>query len=114
MAPEHWALYQRGMRSLANAAASETLRRTPVPPNARALRPGGYAVIQQGIRMESPNEGSAATWLLNLYFALTSNAGTWSYAEMAAWQSAAGLKSRKPIKFLLLPGVGEQVAVKPT
>lgn len=206
MPDEQWALYQRAMRSLANAAVAETVRRTPVPPAARdmldiggshgyysvafcrkypslnatildlpeavahaapilaregmgdrvrhqagnaltddlgadrydlvfmaqlvhhfddatnrtlmrkiarALRPGGHVVIQQGIRLDSPNEGSTTTWLLNLYFALTSDAGTWSYAEMASWQSEAGLIPRKPIKFLLLPGIGEQVGVKP-
>jgi hypothetical protein len=32
---------------------------------------------------------------------------------MADWQRAASLLPRKPIRFLTLPGVGEQVAVKP-
>lgn len=63
--------------------------------------------------MDSPDQGGAATWLLNLCFALTSDAGTWSFEEMASWQRDAGLVPRKPIKFMLLPGVGEQVAAKP-
>jgi SAM-dependent methyltransferase len=37
MAPEHWALYQRAMRALANIGAPEVARRLPVPPGARAM-----------------------------------------------------------------------------
>src|SRR5262249_44758670 len=33
---ESWALYQRGMRSLAGLSAGEVAQRTPVPPGARA------------------------------------------------------------------------------
>jgi SAM-dependent methyltransferase len=204
--PEHWALYQRGMRSLASATVGEMTRRTPVPKGARtmldiggshgyysvalcrkypglrsvildlpeavehaapilaqegmgdrvvhragnaltddlgseaydlvliaqlvhhfdeatnrelvrriarALRPGGYLVIQDAIRRQSPTEGGQAAALLDLYFALTSESGTWSFAEMASWQRDAGLIPRKPIRFRMVPGVGEQVAVKP-
>ncbi len=206
MPPDHWELYQRGMRSLASAAVAEMVRRTPVPKGARdmldiggshgyysvalcrrypglravildlpsavehaapilaqegmgdrvvhragnvltddlgseaydlvlmaqlvhhfdeptnralvrriatALRPGGYLVIQEAIRRQSPTEGGQAGALLDLYFALTSESGTWSFAEMASWQRDAGLIPRKPIRFRMLPGVGEQVAVKP-
>jgi SAM-dependent methyltransferase len=204
--PEHWSLYQRGMRSLASATVGEMTRRTPVPKGARhmldiggshgyysvalcrkhpglrsvildlpeavehaapilaqegmgdrvvhragnaltddlgseaydlvlmaqlvhhfdeatnrelvrriarALRPGGYLVIQDAIRRQSPTEGGQAAALLDLYFALTSESGTWSFAEMASWQRDAGLIPRKPIRFRLVPGIGEQVAVKP-
>ncbi len=79
---------------------------------ARALRPGGMVVVQQGMRFASPSEGGAFIWLLNLYFSLTSDAGTWSYDEIASWQRDAGLVPQKPIKFMTVPGVGEQVGVK--
>lgn len=80
---------------------------------ARALRPGGAVVVQQGMRVDSPDEGGGFIWLLNLYFALTSDAGTWSYDEIAGWQRDAGLVAQKPIKFMLVPGVGEQIGAKP-
>ena len=79
---------------------------------ARALRPGGVFVIQELYRPNSPNEAGQIGALLDLYFALTSEAGTWSFAEMAGWQREAGLKPLKPIKFLTAPGNGQQSAVK--
>jgi SAM-dependent methyltransferase len=79
---------------------------------ARALRPGGVYVIQELYRAGSPREAGQIGALLDLYFALTSEAGTWSFEEMADWQREAGLKPRKPIKFLTAPGNGQQSAVK--
>ena len=79
---------------------------------ARALRPGGVYVIQELYRPESPKEAGQIGALLDLYFALTSEAGTWSFAEMAAWQREAGLKPLKPVKFRTAPGNGQQSAVK--
>ncbi len=79
---------------------------------ARALRPGGVFVIQELYRASSPHEAGQIGALLDLYFALTSEAGTWSFEEMAGWQREAGLKPRKPIKFMTAPGNGQQSAVK--
>jgi SAM-dependent methyltransferase len=79
---------------------------------ARALRPGGVYVIQELYRPGSPKEGGQIASLLDLYFALTSQAGTWSFAEMAGWQREAGLAPRKPVRFLTAPGNGQQSAVK--
>jgi SAM-dependent methyltransferase len=79
---------------------------------ARALRPGGVFAIVEIFRRESPAEGGQIGALFDLYFALTSQSGTWSFAEMAAWQRAAGLRPRKPIKLRRSPGFGVQVAVK--
>jgi SAM-dependent methyltransferase len=79
---------------------------------ARALRPGGVFVIQELYRPGSPNEAGQIGALLDLYFAVTSCSGTWSFAEMAGWQREAGLEPLKPIKFRTVPGVGQQVAVK--
>ncbi len=80
---------------------------------ARALRPGGHFVIQDVLRRKSPTEGGQSAALLDLFFVLTANAGLWSFDEMASWQSEAGLSPRKPIRFLTLPGIGEQVGLKP-
>jgi SAM-dependent methyltransferase len=79
---------------------------------ARALRPGGVFVIQELYRPHTPNEAGQVGALLDLYFALTSESGTWSFEEMADWQREAGLKPRKPVKFLTVPGNGQQSAVK--
>jgi hypothetical protein len=51
--------------------------------------------------------------LFDLYFALTSEAGTWTFAEMAAWQRDAGLVPGKPIRLRTAPGMGLQTAAKP-
>lgn len=80
---------------------------------ARALRPGGHFVIQDALRRKSSTEGGQSAALLDLFFALTANAGLWSFEEMASWQSEAGLIPRKPIRFLTVPGIGEQVGLKP-
>lgn len=80
---------------------------------ARALRPGGVFVIQELVRPHSPKEAGQIGALLDLYFALTSQSGTWSFEEMADWQREAGLKPLKPVKFVTVPGNGQQSAVKP-
>lgn len=82
---------------------------------ANGLRPGGVFVIQEIIRRErreSPEEGGQIGALFDLYFALTSEAGTWSFEEMAAWQREAGLRPRKPVRLRMSPGFGLQMAVK--
>ncbi|HYR81080.1 MAG TPA: class I SAM-dependent methyltransferase [Thermoplasmata archaeon] len=80
---------------------------------ARALRPGGYYVIYEAISPRSPKTGGFGPFisLFDLYFALTSQSGSWSFEEMAEWQRAAGLDPRKPIRSLI-PAVGWQVGVK--
>lgn len=79
---------------------------------AQCLRPGGYLVIQEA--MIAPNELGLLGKLLELFFALTSDAGNWSFKEIANWQREAGLVPRKPIRFITAPGAGQQVAVKPS
>jgi SAM-dependent methyltransferase len=79
---------------------------------AAALRPGGVFVIQELYRPSSPREAGQIGALLDLYFALTSEAGTWSFEEMADWQREAGLKPLKPLKLMTAPGNGQQSAVK--
>ncbi len=82
---------------------------------ARALRPGGYLVIHEAIRPVRPKASGAGPvlGLFDLYFALTSESGSWTFEEMAAWQRDAGLIPRKPVRFLG-GALGEQVGVKPT
>jgi SAM-dependent methyltransferase len=78
----------------------------------RALRPGGIFVLQEHVRESTPRRTGQIGALLDLYFALTSEAGTWSFEEMADWQREAGLKPLKPLKFVTAPGNGQQSAVK--
>ena len=80
---------------------------------ARALRPGGYLVVQEVFRPASASAAGQLGALTDLYFAVTSEAGTWSTAEIAAWERAVGLCPRKPIEFLFAPGTGQQSARKP-
>ena len=80
---------------------------------ARALRPGGCYVNLEILRRDSPDEPGQTGALLNAYFALTSESGTWSLAEMAGWQREAGLEPHKPIRLATLPGGGLQAALKP-
>jgi SAM-dependent methyltransferase len=71
---------------------------------ARALRPGGYLVIGDGLRPSSPGRGGQQGAFFDLYFALTSRSGLWTFDEMRSWQVAAGLTPRKSIS--LIPGGG--------
>src|SRR6266511_3956064 len=138
---DEWALYQRGIRNIASLSAGELARRVPVPRGARdtfdvvytsilvhhledeenrdlarrvarALRPGGHYVIVDSVRPRSAKEAGQIGTLGDLFFALTSRAGTWSFEEMAHWQRSAGLDPRKPIRLRTGPGVGVQWAVK--
>jgi SAM-dependent methyltransferase len=79
---------------------------------AHALRPGGILVIQDFIRLQKPWEGGQVGGLLELYFALTSQSGTWSLAEIAGWQKEANLAPHKPLRLLSLPGAAQQAAGK--
>lgn len=80
---------------------------------AAALRPGGLWVIQDGVRERRRRSDRMSAAVGDLYFALTSASGFWTFEEMAAWQAAAGLAPRRPIRLLTAPGQGLQIAVKP-
>src|SRR5690242_3955447 len=91
---------------------TETQNRDLVRRCAQALRSGGRLVIGEVVRPETPQTAGQVGALTDLYFALTSAGGTWSYAEMADWQRAAGLRPRRPIRLVTGPGGGLQVAAK--
>ena len=78
---------------------------------ARSLRPGGVFAIVEIYRRESPTEGGQIGALFDLYFALTSQSGTWSFEQMASWQRDAGLRPLKPVRLRRSPGFGIQIAV---
>ena len=79
---------------------------------AQALRPGGTLVVQELIRRQGANQGGQTGYIMDLFFALTSDAGTWSFEEIASWQQDAGLKPDKPLWLRFQPSVGQQTAIK--
>jgi SAM-dependent methyltransferase len=80
---------------------------------ARALRPGGVYAVLDEFRPRTPKDAGQLGALLEFYFALTSQSGTWAVEEITGWQRDAGLKPRRPINFRTVPGVGIQAAEKP-
>ena len=79
---------------------------------ARALKPGGIYAILDAFRPRTPKDAGQVGALLEFYFALTSQSGTWTPEEMADWQRQAGLEPRRAIRFRTMPGGGIQVASK--
>jgi SAM-dependent methyltransferase len=79
---------------------------------ARALRPGGVCVVLELVRPASPSEAGQVGALLDLYYALTSESGTWSIDAMTEWQREAGLTPQKPIRLRTAPGAAEIIARK--
>jgi 2-polyprenyl-3-methyl-5-hydroxy-6-metoxy-1,4-benzoquinol methylase len=80
---------------------------------ALALRPGGVYAIVDAFRQPSARKAGQTAALLEFYFAMTSESGTWSPEEMAGWQRGAGLRPKRPIRFRTIPGGGIQAAEKP-
>ena len=79
---------------------------------AQALRPGGVFVVQEFMRNQTPQAGDHLGALLDLFFAATSESGTWSVEEIADWQQATGLIAQKPIWLRAIPGHTQQVGRK--
>jgi predicted O-methyltransferase YrrM len=77
---------------------------------ARALRPGGYLVIGDALRPGAPGKGGQQGAFFDLYFALTSESGLWTFDEMRSWQVDAGLVPRRSISLVPGGGFGLQVA----
>ncbi len=50
----------------------------------------------------------------DLYFALTSRSGLWSFEEMAEWQRSAGLVARKPMRLVMGQGPALQIGQRPS
>ena len=90
----------------------EPTNRTFIKRIARALKPGGALVIVELIRPEKPGQSGQVGALLDLYFALTSQSGTWSVDEIASWQRDAGLTIKPAIHLRTVPGAAEVIATK--
>ncbi|MFL5730113.1 MAG: class I SAM-dependent methyltransferase [Cytophagaceae bacterium] len=80
---------------------------------AQALKPGGLFIVQEFIRPAKPKASDQVGATLDLFFALSSTSGTWTEKEISGWQKSAGLKIKKPVKLITLPGTAQMVAEKP-
>jgi SAM-dependent methyltransferase len=92
----------------------EATNRRLVARAARALRPGGYLIIGDALRPASPGRGGQQGAFFDLYFALTSQSGLWTFDEMRSWQVEAGLVPRRSISLVPGGGFGLQVAERVT
>lgn len=92
---------------LANVAhhLSEDQNRVLAQKSAMALKPKGVYCILEPNRTEVPSAKNQFGCLLDLYFGLTSQSGTWTLSEMGSWISNSGLEPGKPIKLRSAPGV---------
>lgn len=79
----------------------------------RALRPGGLFIIQDFMRSDTPRNGDHIGGVLNLYFAATSQAGTYSEAEYRRWQKDAGFTLQRSVKLHSVPRHAQVVGKKP-
>src|SRR5262245_50979420 len=77
----------------------------------RALRPGGSLLILDALRTDPCGQFGG---LLDLYFAFTSRASAWSLKQLAEWERAAGLVTRRPIRLRTLPHFAVQPARRRT
>ena len=81
---------------------------------ARSLRPSGVVAILDVVRPPAPATTSQTGAILDLYFAVTSNSGTWSETEVDSWFEQARLTPRRAISLLTAPGITVLSATKPT
>ena len=70
---------------------------------ARALKPGGYFIIQDFIRPPIRDDSDTACSIQNLFFGLTSSGGVYAIEEEQAWCRQAGLRPVKVNRFLSAP-----------
>ncbi|WKN46061.1 class I SAM-dependent methyltransferase [Tunicatimonas pelagia] len=79
---------------------------------ARALKPGGYFIVQDFIRIDTPAAGDHLGGLFDLFFAATSEAGTYSEFEVRRWQQQAGLQPKRSVWLRSIPRHAQIVAEK--
>lgn len=80
---------------------------------ARALRPGGIVAIWEPLRQDRAGKIRQLGGLMDLFFGLFSEAGTWSTAEIAGWYKGAGLEPRKPKRMWFGPDLALHIGRKP-
>ena len=80
---------------------------------ARALRPGGVVAIWEPVRQDRTGKIRQLGGLMDLFFGFSSEAGTWSTAEVTEWYRKAGLQAQKPWSPRMMPGLALHVGRKP-
>jgi 2-polyprenyl-3-methyl-5-hydroxy-6-metoxy-1,4-benzoquinol methylase len=80
---------------------------------ARALRPGGVVAIWEPLRQDGAGKIRQLGGLMDLFFGLFSQAGTWSAHEIADWIRDAGLEPRKPIRMWFGPDLALLIGRRP-
>ena len=80
---------------------------------ARALRPGGIVAIWEPLRQDRAGKIRQLGGLMDLFFGLFSEAGTWAAAEIAGWHKGAGLESPKPKRMMFGPDLALHIGRKP-
>lgn len=80
---------------------------------ATALKPRGRLAILDVLRPASPAAGGQGGALLDLYFAITSDSGTWPAETIAGWCRDAGLSVGRTIALRTMPGISVATAIRP-
>jgi 2-polyprenyl-3-methyl-5-hydroxy-6-metoxy-1,4-benzoquinol methylase len=78
----------------------------------KALKPGGYFIIQEFLRPEPSRKMEMIGTILDLFFNLSSTSGNWSKEELVNFQTSAGLKYIKTNKFIAPPGFVQIIGQK--
>ncbi len=61
-----------------------------------ALKPGGVLACVEVLRQDSPQNSEQTGTVFDMFFAATSQSGTWPVKDLQAWQRGAGLTPLKP------------------
>jgi hypothetical protein len=70
-----------------------------------ALKPGGYFTIMEVLTPSSiETNGDMLGAVGDLFFALSSTSGTWSYTDIAGWMEWAGFTVCRKSSFMFIPG----------
>jgi SAM-dependent methyltransferase len=79
---------------------------------AKALKPGGYFVMQDWLRQEPSSRMDLSAIAMDMYFNLTSTTGTWTLDEIKGFQEKAGLTHYKVNRFMGMPSYAQVCAKK--
>ena len=80
---------------------------------ARALRPGGIVAVWETVPQDRTGRIRQMGALFDLYFGFSSEAGTWSAAEVAGWFRQAGLEVQEPRHPWIMPDLALHIGRKP-
>ena len=69
-----------------------------------ALRPAGVCVILDFVATRARGGGDQSAALLDLYFAMLSDSGTWAVDDIHDWFRSAGLEPLAAARFRNMPG----------